>query len=86
MIVPIRCFPDTTADTRTHDAFSHRARGGHTLLGEIALDRDLGDAGLQLLTSSNLHVPVPSDLGFWVEGTHCVPSGSVFRNLSKEGW
>lgn len=29
--------------------------------------------------------PVPSDLGLWVEVTHCVPSGSVFQNLSKEG-
>lgn len=41
-------------ETRTQDAFSHRLRGGHTLLGEIALDWDLGDTGLQLLTCFKL--------------------------------
>lgn len=47
-------------ETRTHDAFSHRARGGHTLLGGIALDSELGDAGLQLLT------------GFKLAARHCM--------------
>lgn len=76
-------------ETRTHDAFSHRARGGHTLLGEIALDWDLGDAGLQLLTCFKFAARPCMSLSPQTldsEGTHCVPSGSVFRNLSKEGW
>lgn len=63
-IVPICCFPDTTADReqpfcvshhcglrlRTYDTFSHRTRGRCTVLGETVLDCELGDARLQLLT------------------------------------